>query len=160
MADFNSVYTGEQIEQAITDMGRTKNYICIWGDCCSNGGNQSTLDVDITLLRNNPDTSSKAGMYIIIYSETEEPILDGSTDIITSNLTVTTSNQRCIGTSSVLIDSTTNDRITYSVKLEFNQFSAFKTLTPGNGDPEVTEQIWIHRILRYQNVQNSIEPIC
>ena len=152
MADYNSPWTGEQIDLAVYDMGRTKNFICIWGRCCKSSRVYNVCP-DITSIQRNPDTGSSTGLYLIIYTD------DTETKTASSLIRVINDQNHEIGTSSTWIDVTNNDVHIHTCELKFQQFVAKEHIHKQDGtifsfDRKIIE------VYRYQNIQKSPEPTC
>ena len=68
MADYNSVYTGVQVDAAIAKTAEILNFVQVYSGSPSNTG------IPISSISINPDTGDKTGTYDIIYAGTNTSV--------------------------------------------------------------------------------------
>ncbi len=148
MADYNSPYTGSEIDAAIAKTGLISEYVDLYNGSPTNTG------VLLSSLAENPKTGDRSGLYYIIFnSSTVPPEQSGS---ILSTMYIASDTSGDAGTSAVGMGTL---NIT-AYKAKYNQgttgadgkIHAFKYDHPfGSGSANETEY-YIHRIVRIQEV--------
>ncbi len=158
MADYNSPWTGLEIDQGVYDIGRVKNFMCVWGACGEENFLPSTC-VSVNLLKKNPETGSNLGIYLVVYSDLNVNLNNNTATTNVGILIITNESQHAGGSSTTWINDATGQIHTAFVHYEGHQFKAVNHIQElrdrtGNVIEDTIKEEWyIHSIYRYQNLQ-------
>ncbi len=161
MADYNSPFTGEEIDKAVYDMSRVKNFVCVWGTCCAL--QVPSVCVDFQQIPINPDTGDRTGFYYIVTSNLKTDMNNADSRPNTSMMTVTNEQQQAAGTGHVWINESSGESVTTQTTLMDGALTAYQltTFDPEEGEVLPKPILWyIHQIFRYQSIQKTDEPSC
>ncbi len=93
MADFNSAYTGTEVDAAIAKTATILNFVQVYS------GSPTDEGVPISSLSINPDTGDRTGVYDVIYSGTNTSVDSSSGVSFVSRIRVGNEGQIARGTS-------------------------------------------------------------
>ena len=146
MADFNSRYTGAEIEAAVARSANIISYKQVWAGAPTDAG------VYLSTLPINPDTGDRTGVYDIICSRVATPVETATEYSYASRLTISNEGGGAVGTTHTIFE-TTNARaqgVIYFGNID-QRFKAVETKHTYSDDNIDILQLYIHGIYRLQS---------
>ncbi len=148
MADYNSVYTGTEIDAAIAKTANMEGLVQVYN------GAPTQVEIPASSLPINPGTGDRTGLYYVVHSFTADALTLAGTRSKVSMLMVKSVTSNASGTSAVFVeDGDTTMEIDYA---GFHQstssfYAKKKNYNTANGT--ITEDIeFIHEIWRSQEL--------
>ena len=137
---YNSIYTGQQVDDAVVKTDDILKRAQVWGGAITNGG------VAIANVNVNPVTGDRTGTYDVIYSDTTNNVRSSSGTPNVSRVHVGHASQHCAGTNTGYSNGTTV--FLSSVQLQSGNFIAqhYESTTAS------VEDWYIHEIWRLDPV--------
>ena len=144
MADYNSSYTGTEVDAAVAKTGTILESKQVYTGSPTNSG------VPMSSISTNPDTGNKTGTYDVIYSTTNTSV-DGSTgEPNVSRIWIGDEAQTSAGTGHADMSDTT----IYSSSADYNgsNFTAILSSHTFSSGTATNANIYIHKIFRLQRI--------
>ncbi len=144
MADYNSPWTGPEIDEAIAKTQDLTEIKLIW--TTTDG---VTGGIPLSNLPAKPDGTGHAGLYYVVISDAATDVTQPNTKTVTSTIFIGNVDGQCSGAAAVGMDS---DSI-YSVKAKYNISGDKKIHGYGyehlfSGTTATETELYIHRIYR------------
>ncbi len=148
MADYNSPYTGSEIDAAIAKADKISEYIDLYNGAPTNAG------VALSSLAVNPKTGDRSGLYYIIFSIDAVDLSSPTTNTQLSVMYISADAGTSSGTSVVGMGTTD----IYSGKAKYNigaggadgKIHAYYYSHPFSSGSATSTEYYIHRIVRIQ----------
>ncbi len=146
MADYNSPYTGAEIDAGIARTDSIMEYVQVYAGAPTNAG------VALDSLSINPSKGDRTGIYDIVFNrESTTPVVGSK--IYLSRLYVKSADMECIGTSHVYMDAAQIKSQGTNYWDENGLFDAHDFTHDFGSDTATQIPMYIHEIWRLQEVQ-------
>ena len=145
MADFNSRYTGAEIEAAIARTEKIGEFVTVWS------GTPTDTPIALSSLPENPATGDRTGLYYVQYSNSN----NSSAGESTSSIYISDESKSVVGSGHSSIDNSTPPTIYVTIGLYdgTSLLSEYQSVNTDGGAYNGGHPLFIHKIFRFQQAQ-------